>query len=631
MNKQIEKNVFDGMELPEQTKQEVWGNLESIISNTTVEKRVHKNRVWVRRLGKTAAAFLIMGVLFGTINGVSHGGLVEAISGLWQTDESSQKIVTEMTDYHVRLDSVYAPEILECTEKRLIFAGSFGLVIYDRQSERVAATIDLQKIESNHFNADTLQTRFLIRGDELVIYNLQNKKVFGKSYHYNLSTNGKKETSSLLPVTTQKADAFLEKEWQKQNKGKYADTLNFYAEGTSLYKDKEGLLSEKALISKEGNTISSAVWLTLEKDKTKDDYQMYLYQKRGKQGTVKKEKLRIQASAEKEKTTVLKRYEELGGSEIKKAIVETFYDNSSLYEGYVYQGSQQYQKVEFGDCDVVIPIVKITGTNRQNDTIKVIGQFYWYGFSLSGKTLYEAQSGGGVAVMFLKKDSDGYQVKKVVRPRDGGLLQKDLVKLYGSDGKAVSDVLGDSLTDEVVKTLRTYVKQNQLDIKYYKAFGWDPERIDKYGCESYNSICYLGKSRERNIMLEPKEVNLSPMPKTWILDLDGTIVVHDGPYILGHDKFLPGAKEFLDGISEYDMIIFLTARGEWEKEHTLRFLKENHVRYDHIIFGAGQGERVLINDNKPDGLVTAVAVNTTRDKFCQTKFQTDYNLGTRFD
>ncbi len=112
-------------------------------------------------------------------------------------------------------------------------------------------------------------------------------------------------------------------------------------------------------------------------------------------------------------------------------------------------------------------------------------------------------------------------------------------------------------------------------------------------------------------MLEPKEVNLSPMPKTWILDWTAQSLSMTGPYILGHDKFLPGAKEFLDGISEYDMIIFLTARGEWEKEHTLRFLKENHVRYDHIIFGAGQGERVLINDNKPDGLVTAVAVNTT--------------------
>ncbi len=47
-----------------------------------------------------------------------------------------------------------------------------------------------------------------------------------------------------------------------------------------MYKDKEGTLSEKALISKEGNTISSAVWLVLEKDKTKGDYQMYLYQKK---------------------------------------------------------------------------------------------------------------------------------------------------------------------------------------------------------------------------------------------------------------------------------------------------------------------------------------------------------------
>ncbi len=149
-----------------------------------------------------------MGVLFGTINGVSHGGLVEAISGLWQTDESSQKIVTEMTDYHVRLDSVYAPEILECTEKRLIFAGSFGLVIYDRQSERVSATIDLQKIESNHFNADTLQTRFLIQGDELVIYNLQNKKYMERAITIIFQRMVKKKRRLFCRTLRKKADAF---------------------------------------------------------------------------------------------------------------------------------------------------------------------------------------------------------------------------------------------------------------------------------------------------------------------------------------------------------------------------------------------------------------------------------------
>lgn len=132
-------------------------------------------------------------------------------------------------------------------------------------------------------------------------------------------------------------------------------------------------------------------------------------------------------------------------------------------------------------------------------------------------------------------------------------------------------------------------------------------------------------------MLEPEKLHISPMQKTWILDLDGTILVHDGPYILGHDEFLPGAKEFLENIPGNDIIIFLTARSQYEKAHTLRFLEKNHVRYDHIIFGAGQGERILINDNKPDGLTTAIAINTTRDRFCQTEFITDHNMGTMYD
>jgi hypothetical protein len=38
--------------------------------------------------------------------------------------------------------------------------------------------------------------------------------------------------------------------------------------------------------------------------------------------------------------------------------------------------------------------------------------------------------------------------------------------------------------------------------------------------------------------MEPEEIRLSPMPKTWILDLDGTLVVHNGPYILGRDVLL---------------------------------------------------------------------------------------------
>lgn len=132
-------------------------------------------------------------------------------------------------------------------------------------------------------------------------------------------------------------------------------------------------------------------------------------------------------------------------------------------------------------------------------------------------------------------------------------------------------------------------------------------------------------------MKEQNEIRISPLAKTWILDLDGTIVVHNGPYIYGEDRFLPGAKDFLDSISPQDIIIFLTARSNYEKAHTLKFLEKNNVRYDHIIFNAGHGERILINDNKPDGLVTAMAINTKRDVFCEHKFVTDPNLGTEYD
>ena len=71
--------------------------------------------------------------------------------------------------------------------------------------------------------------------------------------------------------------------------------------------------------------------------------------------------------------------------------------------------------------------------------------------------------------------------------------------------------------------------------------------------------------------MEEKTIHLSHMPKTWILDLDGTIVKHDGPFLDGEDSFLPGAKEFLQSIPKEDMIVFLTARTEYEKPHTCGF------------------------------------------------------------
>ena len=109
-------------------------------------------------------------------------------------------------------------------------------------------------------------------------------------------------------------------------------------------------------------------------------------------------------------------------------------------------------------------------------------------------------------------------------------------------------------------------------------------------------------------------LTLSSLGHTWILDLDGTIVKHNGYKTDGYDTFLEGAKEFLDSIPEGDMIIFLTSRKKEYSELTERFLKDNNVRFDHIIYEAPYGERILMNDNKPSGLKMGYAYTQHRDE-----------------
>ena len=108
---------------------------------------------------------------------------------------------------------------------------------------------------------------------------------------------------------------------------------------------------------------------------------------------------------------------------------------------------------------------------------------------------------------------------------------------------------------------------------------------------------------------------LSTLPKTWIFDLDGTLVIHNGYKEDGTDTLLAGAAEYLAEIPKEDRIIILTSRTEEYREMTVQFLKKNGIRYDEILFDMPFGERILVNDRKPSGLDMAVAVNLHRDIF----------------
>lgn len=105
---------------------------------------------------------------------------------------------------------------------------------------------------------------------------------------------------------------------------------------------------------------------------------------------------------------------------------------------------------------------------------------------------------------------------------------------------------------------------------------------------------------------------LSDLPHTWFIDLDGTILKHNG--WKNQEELLPGVKELWAQIPAQDYIIITSARGPSYIEQTLKFLNDNNLRYNHYIFDLPLGERIVVNDIKPAGLKTAIAWNVNRDK-----------------
>ncbi len=108
-------------------------------------------------------------------------------------------------------------------------------------------------------------------------------------------------------------------------------------------------------------------------------------------------------------------------------------------------------------------------------------------------------------------------------------------------------------------------------------------------------------------------------PKTIFCDLDGTLVKHSNPAAVQNPdlelKVLPGVHKRL---REWDKkgyhLVITTGRKESAKEATIKQLQRAGILYDQLIMGFGGGDRILINDRKPNSdRDTACAINVDRN------------------
>jgi hypothetical protein len=108
------------------------------------------------------------------------------------------------------------------------------------------------------------------------------------------------------------------------------------------------------------------------------------------------------------------------------------------------------------------------------------------------------------------------------------------------------------------------------------------------------------------------ELVLSPLEKTWFIDLDGTVLIHNSDVAKNEDQVILKSLDFLKTIED-DHIIFTTSRSRKHKKKTENFLRLKNIKFDFIIYDLPYGERILVNDNKSSGLTTAYAIALERN------------------
>lgn len=109
------------------------------------------------------------------------------------------------------------------------------------------------------------------------------------------------------------------------------------------------------------------------------------------------------------------------------------------------------------------------------------------------------------------------------------------------------------------------------------------------------------------------KIELSTLPHTWFIDIDGTILRHNG-HLEHHEELLDGVEDFWRKIPTGDTIVLVSGRALEYKEPTLNFLRMKGIWFTDAIFGLPLGERIIFNDIKPGGLRTAIAINVDRNK-----------------
>lgn len=473
-----------------------------------------------------AAVFSLALIVCLTFGGMAvdsaSGGTVQAaiheVSERVQTvisrflSEKDAKVADEMISLPIE---VYASDLVGIDNDYLVLANERALLIYDRKQDAVVGVLDLQQMDCNYLNADSIATRIFMDDGKLYLFNETGigQELPGDAstplpefaYMYDLSGLSDTEsaltnedvqklssestfddnienTAHLTRITDKNEIKEIVDRWNSYARKQFVDTFDHFQGADFLDSDKEKWQQTSYSVDSlywsdtSGKNILSCLVVDGE-----SNYELYNKQT---DGTISHEVLNMtvidqpsdagsdadtsDGTAQNTDPNQLPIFSYSGDDAILATLCE-YLCNSDEKDLYAVEGNSVY-----------IPAPIVYGTAESGDDIYVFCNLWSYWYYQNGNTL-ECESGGEApARLLLHPSSDaasGYEVTEDLRTGDGSDYAAGIEKFCeGFPGMADRYFHSEESDEDHIRTelIRMYVQDNDLDIKYYKDYGWDP-------------------------------------------------------------------------------------------------------------------------------------------------------------
>lgn len=427
------------------------------------ERAQHKTKKFPAfRVAAAGMCVLALCVVTGAgVNAATDGAFFDSVRAFVGMPEQQKKVADEGITTGRRDSNVYADPLVACSDAYIIFANERGLMIYGREEKAMLAALDLQALDCNYFNADTVMTHVMMQDNLLYIYNEYKEKNPTEAYTYDLTQVGQEQALNCVEDPAEIAK--IQKNWMAYAKEHCKDTFDTVPAAQGEWSENWDLrYSEECITWTDDRNVEWNSSLLTYDDGT---YKLYTYAV-DDPTEIKTEVLNLNVSEDVTQQEGLPAFTYTGDDAVLKCICD-----------YMCSTDQGYDTEDA----VYIPAPVIYATVTRGDEITVFANLWSFVYKQNGNTLNCEAGGSQPSRLKLKTDgSSGYTIEEHLTAGDGEDYAKDIrsfCKGYQVSAEKFMQFGQDyeKIRRELVKM---YVDNNGLDIRYIKDYGWDPILLD---------------------------------------------------------------------------------------------------------------------------------------------------------